>query len=147
MKDRQTCRINISAPNLVNICVDRTFDGEMSGRLYHCYTKEPWRFSNVVQLLRMMEMLYDGISFPQASTLSRHFMEPEKREKTAHEKVREQKEIITYRGEIGTFITCVRYRQNSAWQGDVVWMEQEIKETFFSALEFIKILNNALTEE
>lgn len=147
MNDLQTCHINISAPNLVNICVDGNSDGEMVGRLYHCYAKEPWRFANVVQLVSLMEMLYDGISFPQASTSTRHFMEPEKKEKTVHEKVRPQKEIIMYRGEKGTFITYVQYRQNSAWQGDVVWMEQEIKETFFSALEFIKILNNALTEE
>lgn len=147
MERERECRVNLSAPNLVNICADISSGGEMSGRLYHCYTKEPQQFSNVVQLLKLMEELYDGIAFPQASTLSRHFKEQVREDKRIYRKVREQKELLSYRGEEGTFITTVLYRQNSAWQGDVIWMEKERSETFVSTLEFIKLISNWLASD
>lgn len=136
--------INISAPNLVTICVDQSQDGEMSGRLYHCYTREPWRFFNVIQLLRQMEKLFDALSFPQASTQTRYFIEQEPAKLPLLEKVAEQRELLSCRGEEGTFVVWVRFRQNSAWQGEMVWMEQERQEAFFSTLEFIKLISNAL---
>ena len=54
--------INISAPDLVNMCVDESCDGEVAGRLYHCYRKEELCFSNLVQLLRMMEKFFDAVN-------------------------------------------------------------------------------------
>lgn len=147
MERERQCRVNLSAPNLVNICVDISGGGEMSGRLYHCYAKEPQRFSNVVQLLKLMEELFDGIAFPQASTMSRHFKEQVKGEERIYRKMREQKELFEYRGKEGTFITSVCYRQNSAWQGDVIWVEKERKEAFVSTLEFIKLISNWLASD
>lgn len=144
---KQKSQINISAPNLVTVCVDEEKDGEMSGRLYHCYTKEAQRFSNVVQLLRKMEELFDALSFPQASTETRSFVAQEMPKPVILEKFTEQRELLTYRGEAGTFVIWVRFRQNSAWQGELFWMEQEKKEAFFSTLEFIKLVSNALTEK
>lgn len=137
--------INISVPNLVTICVDRSQDEEMAGRLYHCYTKEPWIFSNVVQLLRQMEELFDGIPFPQASTQTRYFIKQVPSSPTRLKKVAEQRDLLQYRGEKGTFVAWVRFRQNSAWQGELVWMEQERQEAFLSTLEFIKLVSHALT--
>ena len=61
-------KINISAPNLINICVDNNEQKEISGRLYHCYQEEPVLFANVVELIREIESLFDRIAFPQAST-------------------------------------------------------------------------------
>lgn len=146
MKNRQ-CHINISAPNLVTVCVDQSLGDEMSGRLYHCYHREPWPFSNVVQLLRRMEELFDAISFPQASTKTRQLVEQEPQKLPALKKVVEQKELLSYRGEEGTFVTWVRFRQNSEWQGELTWMEEEKKEAFFSTLDFIKLISNALSKK
>ena len=27
-------------PNLINICIDSVEDGEMTGKIYHCYSEE-----------------------------------------------------------------------------------------------------------
>ncbi|MCI8586527.1 MAG: hypothetical protein HFI92_11695 [Lachnospiraceae bacterium] len=145
MKGRQGFYINLSASNLVSICVDQSVDGDISGRLYHCYTEEPVPFSNAVQLLIRMEELYDGISFPQASTRSRRFVQ---RQQPAHsfQKVRDQRSLLAFRGKRATFVTSVHYRQNSAWQGDVAWMEQEQKESFLSTLEFLKLINHGVEQ-
>ena len=70
----------IAAPNLLSICVDAGTDGELSGRLYSCYTQEPDRFGNVIQLLRCMENFYNQVQFPEAAVMLRNFEKiPQKR--------------------------------------------------------------------
>lgn len=78
MNKEEGLNINISAPNLISVCVDTSDRGEFSGRLYQCYSEEPWCFENVVQLLHLMDKLYDCISYPQASTESRSFIKRDK---------------------------------------------------------------------
>ena len=73
MVQEQKITFNMFVPNLITICVDQNLNEEISGRLYHCYSKEPVYFQNVVELIREAENLYDVIAFPQASTKSRCF--------------------------------------------------------------------------
>ena len=135
--------INVSAPNLMNICIDEKADGKISGRLYHCYQQEPVFFCDVVELIREAEKLFDGIGFPQASTMTRSFAEAKGMvgEKEKLQKVRSQQEIIGYTGEKGTFITNIRFRQSSTWQGDVCCMETGEVRCFSNTLDFIKVLD------
>lgn len=144
MENRQQYHINISAPNLVNICVDQSIDDEMSGRLYHCYEKDYVKFSNSLQLIKLMESLFDQISFPQSSTESRYFVEPERKMVPKPAKVADQEEIIAHTGKAATFVVYVQFRQKATWQGEVTWVEQKITKQFVSTLEFIKLLDNAL---
>lgn len=138
-------QINISMPNLINLCVDAKNQGEISGRLYHCYTKEPVKFENVIELLTIAENLFDRICYPQASTKSRRFVESAPAAPlTRPQKAAEQREIICHRGEIGSFVLCVRFRQNSTWQGELIWMEKGIRKRFANTLDFIKILDSAV---
>ena len=51
------------------------------------------------------------------------------------------------RGGKGTFIIQIQYRQNSSWQGKIVWVEQNKTLYFRSALELIKLIDSALVEE
>ena len=147
MCSEQQHRINISAPNLINICVDEKQNDEISGRMYHCYSIEPVRFANIIELIRVTENLFDAIAFPQASTKTRKFVEEEsdalgfsqKPERVVH-----QEEVVKNTGKIGTFITTVRFRQNSTWQGEFYWVEQEQMHDFTNILDFIRQLDCAL---
>lgn len=136
--------INISAPNLVNICVDESFSGEISGRMYHCYQSDPVLFSNLVQLLRIMEKLFDDIQFPQSATKSRSFFNANMQIQKEKIKLIDQKEIIQQAGKKSTFIIIVQFRQNSTWQGELYWVEQKEKQHFSSTLDLIKILDGNL---
>ncbi|MCI8764346.1 MAG: hypothetical protein HFG58_07205 [Lachnospiraceae bacterium] len=49
-------------------------------------------------------------------------------------------------GDIGTFLVHVKYRQNSTWQGEVMWAEKRKRQYFRSALELIKLMDSALDE-
>lgn len=144
MEYKQQAHINISSPNLVNICVDKTENGELSGRVYHCYRKGPEEFVNLMHLINQMDAFFDCISFPQASTKPRYFVKHEAAPMPKPQKVQEQKEIIRYTGILATFVTCVKFRQNSAWQGELFWVEQGETYRFFSTLEFIKQVDWAL---
>jgi len=46
----------------------------------------------------------------------------------------------------GTFEISVKFMQNSTWQGEVHWVEQGRKQNFRSALEMLKLMDEALTE-
>ena len=46
-----------------------------------------------------------------------------------------------------TFLVEVIDQQNASWQGTVSWINTGKKENFRSALELIRLLDSALTEE
>ena len=139
-------QINISMPNLINICVDENDHGEVKGRMYHCYSKEPVTFGNIIELLTSAETLFDSICFPQASTKTRCFRSEEPAMRVVKpEKVAMQTEIIQHQGKRGSFVLAVRFRQNSTWQGEIVWLEKGLRRGFANTLDFIKILDSALS--
>lgn len=146
MKNKQHhVQLNLSVPNLVNICVDNALGGEFSGRFYHCYSKEPETFSSIVQLIRKIDELFDDISFPQASTKARSFSKKTDSKSPRYtQKVLEQSEIITYSGDLGTFILTVKFRQNSTWQGELYRMEQDKKYSFSNTLDLIKLIDHSI---
>lgn len=49
--------------------------------------------------------------------------------------------------ETDTFIVDVKFRQNSTWQGIVRWKETGKEVHFRSALELLKIMDNALEQK
>ena len=139
-------QINISMPNLINICVNEKDRGEFRGELYHCYSKEPVLFGNVIELLTTADALYDTLRFPEASTKTRRFSETEQPQMQTERpsKVAEQMEVIGHRGKLASFVLCVQFRQNSTWQGEVIWLEKGVRRRFFNTLNFIKILDSAV---
>ncbi len=44
----------------------------------------------------------------------------------------------------GTFIVRVEYCQNETWQGKVTWADKDKSMHFRSALELVKLMNEAL---
>ena len=46
----------------------------------------------------------------------------------------------------GTFIVKVEYCQNNTWQGKITWAEENKKVSFRSALEMVKLMNDALEQ-
>ena len=137
-------QIALHAPNLINICIDDNVDGLISGRIYHCFTEQAWGFNNVVQMLELMEDLFNAINYPQASTKTRSFNNKEQVAELNLRKVQEQKEVIVHRGNEATFFVHVQYRQNSSWQGQVEWAEKGVLKHFNSELDLVKLISGAI---
>lgn len=143
--ERRQYHINMSAPNLINICVDEDAGGEISGRLYHRFQKRPSEFSNLMQMIRLMENLFDELSFPQASTMSRSFFQRETEAREEMAKVICHHNLMHFAGREATLLVSVRFRQNSTWQGELFWVEGGEVQNFFSTLDFIKIIDKILS--
>ena len=47
----------------------------------------------------------------------------------------------------GTFEISVKFMQNSTWQGQIHWLEKNQKQNFRSALEMLKLMDEALTSD
>ena len=128
----------------ISICVDEIRNGELSGRLYHCYSEEACPFSNVAHLIELAENLFDQIKFPQASTQMRTFTDKSRKTVQPPEKKKSAEELEKERGKKGTMLLYVQYRQRSTWQGMVKWVEGDQEWKFFSELELFKIINQAI---
>lgn len=137
-------KMALHTPNLVNICVDKYDCSEIAGRIYHCYDEKPWHFTNVIEMIGLLEDFFDRISFPQASTKTRTFVNVSEKKKESLTKSVAVQKIIEQSGRLGSFLVHVKYRQNSAWQGLVERMESGEIYEFISVLELLKILNNAM---
>ena len=145
MENKQNYQMNLSMPNVLNICIDENEHGEIRGRMFHCFSEEPVIFANVVELIKKAEDFFDDISFPQAATQSRSFRgKAEIKQPKRMEKVVEQAEIVEYRGALASFITIVKFRQNSTWQGELLWIERGEKAFFNNSLDFVKLVDQAL---
>ena len=102
-------------------------------------------------MLLQMDELYNRWNYPQRAMDSRTFL----KETVATQPLNIRKgdsrmniqRIQDKRGQQGTFIVQVQYRQNATWQGQVLWAEKNKKEYFRSALELIRMIDNAVSEE
>ena len=131
-------------PNLLSICIDSVADGEMSGEIYHCYKKEPLKFSNIIRMIETADKFFDQIKFPQSATQIRSFEKKEPTMEAVPEKVCIPQEVLEKRGAKGTFLLNVKYRQNSSWQGRVTWVDEQREQYFRSTLELLKLIDGAL---
>lgn len=141
-------RVNISAPNLMSVCVNEFHDGGPVGSVYHKYSREGLVFHNVFELLQHMEYVMDYCRYPQPSTRIRTFgnKEYQYQEKKKVELMVNADGIMEKSGELATFVIHVKYRQNSTWQGDIFWTEKQEKRNFRSALEMLKLIDGALDQ-
>lgn len=134
-----------SIPVLVNLCIDKIEHEELKGRLYHRYNGEAIPFHTIVEAMGKMEELYDSIRYPQASVQTRQFvgekvLKPVDREA----QVSSTEEILAQKGEIATFSIGVSSRMRASWQGEVYWVEQDEKQEFFSDMELLNALLEAI---
>jgi len=140
--------VNISAPNLASVCIDRVENESYIGRLYHKYSVNCLPFENVEQLLALIEELCDKSGYPQRTTQKRTFQTKDTvtlREEASQ--VADINLVLEQKGSMATFVVHIKYRQHSTWQGEVVWAEKNEKRTFRSALELLKLIDNALEGE
>lgn len=141
---------NMYSPGLVCVCVNLVEKDEYSGLLWHQYEDQPEVFQGMLDLIQIMEDLFERLQFPQRSTVNRTFV---KKKTPDHQIIKKENQTMDFkriqdkRGDLGTFVIHVKYRQNSTWQGEVVWVEKKRKKCFRSALELLKMIDGALNSE
>ncbi len=140
--------------NKIFICVDGLEDGLFKGRVYHEQLKKEAGFSELGGMLVLVDSMMDEFQFPEASTSTRYF--GQKKRKSEGGEVLVEKPVIpdgeegretAENGSKATFMVRVQYRQNSTWQGSVKWLENNEEMKFRSALELIKMMDQAMSAE
>ena len=132
-------------------------------RLYTRLSKEAIPFQNVYEVLNLMTIFWDSIKFPQESTISRSFVDVQRipqelmtvfkvsyPEDGTTDKIRvvlSEEDMEKKHGDQKSFIVKIRYRQNATWQGHVTWVEENKTVPFRSALELIKLMDSAESDD
>jgi hypothetical protein len=134
------------------ICVDEVQGIFAKGRLYSAYLQCERPFSCFEDIIRLSELIFDLNSFPQSTFGKRYFRSGTQKHKIKREEIMKNLQTIDEkqlkRGEKGTFVVRVMFRQNATWQGTVSWVEGNKTQHFRSMLELIHLLEDALgTEE
>lgn len=115
-------------------------DKNLQGIFYNLYYGEEIVFTNLTQLLLLMEDMMDGMKFPQAAMQTHRF----KNGSDYAETVRMKPE--TNHAAIATFKVKVLFRQSASWQGKLIWIEGKQEIAFRSALELVKLMDSALPQ-
>lgn len=121
------------------VCVDSYKNGVPVGRFYNPACPKGIAFQSLSQLLVKLQNFLDGMQFPQAFTLTRAFSprEPEAGMDWVSPEARRT-------GALATFDVRILFRQNSSWQGSVLWQEGDREESFRSVLELVLLMDSAM---
>ena len=139
--------IEKSFPNMVMVCVDGVENGDIYGRYFHRYKKEETFFPDSATLIIEMERFYDAIGYPRAAIKTRKFIERKGGRIPAKEHmavISDSQTLMQFRGKLATFLVGVTSRQNASWQGQVVWMEQQIRKHFCSDMDLMVFVDEAV---
>ncbi len=132
------------SPAQILVSLDSAQDSNLTGRLYSGFYRKVYNFDSETELLLAMDRLCDSMQFPQASFKSRSF--ESKYSKTFVRKVENfmESEIDTaLQQDRATFLVHIKFRQNASWQGSITWVEKEKTKNFRSALEMLKLMDEA----
>ncbi len=157
-------QIYIGTPCGLVVCVDRAAGQSITGRYYHCCSREGERFHSLEELVFGMERFFDSLKFPYPAQSRRGFAGVRKEQRNDDEaplgrnsmrreprnqieerrRVMDEEELLKQHGDLGTFIVRVQHRQNSSWQGRITWADQNKTVNFRSIWEMVRLIGDAL---
>ena len=132
------------SPAQILISLDRACGTGLAGRLYSGFYHKAYAFGSETELLLGIDGLCDSMQFPQASFKIRSF-------ETKYTKIVFRKAENFMDSELepaqkedrATFLVHIKFRQNATWQGSITWVEKEKTQNFRSALEMLKLMDEA----
>ena len=129
----------------VQVSVISSDDCEISGYLYSPFYERYFRFSNALELLVRMNEMFDDLKFPQSSVEYRSFRNKRNRLDSGERDESLVSEVIQNENVQAKFVVHVQFRQNATWQGTIEWVEENKTQRFRSALEMLKLMEEALS--
>ena len=152
------------ARNLICVCIDDNQNADYQGQLWHQYSDDPVNFSGIYDMMVTADELFDAWDFPQRSLERREFVhddsddrrhkgfptQQDDSDELTIDRVQKQqgtRNIQGKRGELGTFIIQVSFRQNATWQGRVINVEKNERNDFSSAMELVRIIDRDLNTD
>lgn len=122
------------------IYIDSYENGNPVGHYYNPCKDEIGYFRSLIQFLEQVEECLDVEDIPQAYQTMRTFS------KSSKLRWMEDYEDSPVMGKMATFEIRILFRRNSSWQGQLLWLEGGMEQSFRSVLEMIFLINSALIE-
>ena len=127
------------------ICIDSFDDYSMTGRLYHSSLAHEAYFRSFMELIEILEHIFNMLEYPQSSMTLRSFEGTKPAERYDIRKPAIPASVpFNAKGSTATFRLRVMFRQNATWQGSVRWMEADKEENFRSVLELLHLMDSAI---
>lgn len=124
------------------VCIDSYDDKVLKGRFYNPQLPHGIEFNSAIEFLLNMENMFDEANCPQAFATLRTFR--------THSEDAEppiNPGNIAKEGKAATFSLRILFRQNSSWQGSLMWHEGKAEESFRSVLEMLLLMDSALASK
>lgn len=119
------------------VCVDSYEQGVLQGRFFDAY-QDTESFDSLSQFLIRMEELLENRQEPQSYTTARTFSS------FLESSLREGSTSSIRRGRQATFELQILFRQHASWQGNLIWKETGMEQSFRSVLELVILMDSAL---
>lgn len=110
-----------------------------TGSIKNSFYDEAVYFSSLTELLFGIDKILDELDLPKQSATIRSFSAKSGDNTTPSNSAPPG-------GKLASFNLRVIFRQNAGWQGTLVWLEGEKEASFRSVLEFIYLIDSALTD-
>lgn len=129
------------------IIIEKTENFNLAGILYNDFYEIAIDFQGIRQMLSSLDEFFDYVDFPQATHEKRSFREePDRRKKRPPAGFREVS-AEEMQGKQASFLLHVQFRHNATWQGVLGWISEDKTKRFFSELELIGLMVEALKKE
>lgn len=146
------------AKNLMCVCMNANENAEYQGEIWTQYQEEPIDFLSVTSMLSAMDNLMDDWDFPQRALDQRQFYKSnnirdpfeENENVLLIDRIQQEngiRNVQNKKGELGTFVVHVAFRQHATWQGKLIHTEKNEKYSFDSAMEMLGIMDRCLKEK
>ncbi len=122
------------------IAVDEFEDNSIKGILFHESGSGGILFESLLEMFFNMDRIFDQLGCPKQTVQRRQFSGLE--DLTPEIKKSSEKERS---GKLATFYVFVQYRYYASWQGNIKWIEGDVKIPFESELELILAMYLLLT--
>lgn len=126
------------------VSLDDSKANTLAGYIFSGYYHKVFMFRNECEMLFGIDQLCDSMGFPQAFFKYRSF-----EVKHASMIVRKVDSFMdaemqdTLKDGKATFLVHIQFRKNATWQGSITWVEKDKKQNFRSALEMLKLMDEA----
>ena len=132
---------------LMEIFTDPTETGDIAGYAYQPAESRAWRFESLVELLMLLDTVFDIHRFPQSTHDLRSMTEgSDRRRREAESKSMVGLSLLRSRKE-PDFKIKVSFRQQATWQGTLTWVAVNRTAGFDSSLELIRLIDSAVNPD
>jgi len=130
------------------LVLEENSEAQEKGTIYQFHTECAVRFSSLAEAILLMERRMEEQQLPEAPEVLRSFPHMggenvQKGDAMPSFRIWEPASYVIQAKPRAVFYIYVFYRQNSSWQGEVIWKDNGERRYFRSVLELLNLLDCA----